>query len=298
MLDAVQPDLLVAEHSPSALLAAHCLGVPAVLMGVGFTSPPRVTPFPDLRPWLRKPMDVSWQAESRSLAHVNELLRAYRKPTWPALGELLGSVKETFLFTIPELDPYAARPDNQYYGSFSQWGGKRPVWPEGKGKRIWGYLKPFPALAQLLAILVELRAPTIIVSDGIDPRLQRKFARPWLRFENEPLNMQLATRECDVAICNANHGTSYALLSAGKPALYLPLHLEQTLTAHAVMQRGLGLAASVRKPEQIAVRLPQLVHDSRIARQCQEFSSQLSARDPAVEIQRLTSRVESVLKAG
>jgi UDP-N-acetylglucosamine:LPS N-acetylglucosamine transferase len=207
------------------------------------------------------------------------------------LGELFGSASETFLFTIPELDPYAPRPASQYYGSFSQWGGKQPIWPDGAGKRIWGYLKPFGALTQLLALLAELRTPTIIVSDGIDPRLQHKYARPWLKFENEPLDIRLAIEGCDVAICNANHGTTYALLQAGTPALYLPLHLEQTLTAHAIMQRGLGLAASIRKPEQIAVRLQQLLYASQVKDQCQDFAQARAARDAKCEQLRLVTRL-------
>ncbi len=295
LLETVLPTLLVAEHSPSALLAAHCFNVRAVIVGGGFICPPAVSPFPDLRPWIRKPLDISWQAESQALAHVNELLRTYGKPTWPGLGQLFGTVRETMLNTCPELDPYAPRPREQYFGSFSEWGGKTPVWPDSPGRRIWGYLKPFPALGSLLALLAELKQPTLIVSDGIPPELQRRFSRPWLKFEQERLDMGAVLRDCDLAITNANHGTSYALLQHGKPGLYLPLHLEQTRTAHAINQLGAGVAASVRKPEQIAMKLMALLHNRRYATQAQALAPKIAALNAPNCLIRLLDRLTAHL---
>ena len=296
LLDSVQPALLLAEHSPSALLAAHCAGVKAVMLGVGFTCPTPLAPLVDLRPWLRKPLEISWQAESRVLANTNELLREYGQPTWPNLGQLFATVRETLLMTCVELDPYAPRASAQYYGSFSTWGGKVPAWPEVKGKRIWGYLKPFPALGSLLAMLVELKQSTLIVSDGIAPELQKRFARPWLKFENDRLEMSAVLRDCDFAITNANHGTSFALLQHGKPGLYLPLHLEQTRTAHAINQMGAGVAASVRKPEQVALRLMELLHSPRHATTAREVAQRLAKRHGTSGQASMVERVASHIK--
>jgi UDP:flavonoid glycosyltransferase YjiC (YdhE family) len=67
-----------------------------------------------------------------------------------------------------------------------------------------------------------------------------------------------------------------ALLGAGKPALYIPLHLEQVLTAHAINQLELGKAASPRKPEQVALRLLELLNNPSILETTTQFARQLS----------------------
>jgi hypothetical protein len=210
------------------------------------------------------------------LENCNSILSGFGKPLWKDASDLYATTEEPLLFTIPQLDPHGPRPKASYLGIRQQWNGQPPQWPEFPGPKIWGYLKPFPALPQLLGLLVELRRPTIIVSDGIDPGMQRRFARPWLRFENNPLDMRIVLQTCDVGICNANHGTSMALLGAGKPALYIPLHLEQVLTAHAINQLGLGKAASPRKPEQVALRLLELLNNPSILETTTQFAQHLN----------------------
>lgn len=296
LFKASEPALVLAEHSPSALLAAHASDLAAVMLGVGFCCPPAETPCRDLRPWLRKPLEISYQAEQRALANSNHVLTMLKAEPLNSLAELFARVRQTCLLTIPELDPFGPRSTEDYFGAWAHWGGHPPIWPKFPGQQIFAYLKPFPALLQLLALLGELRLPTIVVGDGVDERLQRKHARSWLAFSRARQDMRMAAAECDVAICNANHGTTYALLQAGKPGLYLPLHLEQTLTAQALMQRGLGVAASIRKPEQIAVRLTQLLHDGQLATNCQQLAAHLAAHDPELQQQRLIARIEELLR--
>src|SRR5205807_5906136 len=102
-------------------------------------------------------------------------------------------------------------------------GGKAPLWPEGKGKRIYAYLKGFPALPQLLQHLKRVGNPTLIFVDGVDRKTQERFASPSIRFETEPLDLRQVSSECDVAILNGTHNTACTMLLAGKPSLQLPL---------------------------------------------------------------------------
>lgn len=46
-----RPDLVVAEHSPTALVAARSLDAKCAVMGTGFTIPPSCDRLPLLRPW-------------------------------------------------------------------------------------------------------------------------------------------------------------------------------------------------------------------------------------------------------
>src|ERR1035437_3157699 len=46
---------VLADHAPTAILAARTLGIPVVLFGSGFYVPPRQRPLPSMRPWMALP---------------------------------------------------------------------------------------------------------------------------------------------------------------------------------------------------------------------------------------------------
>ncbi|MCX7168728.1 MAG: UDP-glucuronosyltransferase, partial [Proteobacteria bacterium] len=44
----IRPSMIVADHAPTALLAARCCGTPSIAMGSGFEIPPLVSPLPSI----------------------------------------------------------------------------------------------------------------------------------------------------------------------------------------------------------------------------------------------------------
>ncbi|MGH8371767.1 MAG: glycosyltransferase, partial [Gammaproteobacteria bacterium] len=106
LFDAARPELLICDHSPTALLAARATGLKAIVTGTGFTVPPDIAPLPDLRPW--SPADPAQliQDEAHVLGHMNAVLKKSRAPQLERLAQLfLGNAQ--VLFTLRELDNYA-----------------------------------------------------------------------------------------------------------------------------------------------------------------------------------------------
>ena len=218
------------------------------------------------------------------LENINCVLAAFGQKPLQRIAQLYQEVDQNFLTTFAEFDPYPTRQNAEYWGPMLLSGGKPPCWPEGRGKRIYAYLKPFPALPRLLALLGELGCPTLIYGDGIHEQFSAPFPATNLRFERERLDMSEVARQCDLAILNGTPATTLAMLLAGKPSLQIPIYLEQALNARVVAQLGLGLAASPERPEQIAASLTSLLQDDRYAEAAREFAARHADFDPQRQI--------------
>ncbi|NIL96491.1 MAG: hypothetical protein GTO62_04940, partial [Planctomycetales bacterium] len=70
-------------------------------------------------------------------------------------------------------------------------GGIPPTWPSGEGKRVFAYLKPFPALPKLLAMLNQLGCPAIVYGDAIPGAVRQRYRSETLQFEDQRLDLGL-----------------------------------------------------------------------------------------------------------
>jgi hypothetical protein len=243
LFDYTRPDLIIFDHSPTALLAAQSFSAKRAVIGCGFCCPVDEFPLRDLRDWLPDASAQLKQEEDRVLANVNQIQAAAGQPPLPRLASLYRRVDENFLTTFPELDHFPGRQGTEYWGPGPNLHGKPPVWPAGPGKRIYAYLKPFPALPQLLAMLGESRCPTLVYAGGIPEELQKRFSSPSVRFEREPLDLGEVGRQCDLAILNGTSATTASLLLSGRPILQIPLYLEQVLVLNQANRSGFAWLA-------------------------------------------------------
>ena len=106
--------------------------------------------------------------------------------------------------------------------------------------------------------------------------------------------MERAARECDLAILNGTHATTAAMLLAGKPALHIPIYLEQAINAAAAERLGAAICASPAEPIQITNALRLLLTSNRFAVAAQAFADRYSDFNPNQQIERLVNRAEEL----
>jgi len=298
----VKPHLIVFDHAPAALLAARGLGVKRLLLGVGFCVPPSTAPhFPALRANVTPgQLDA---LEAPLLARANAVLAQWRQPPLPHLSALYADADAdaTLLTTFPEFDCYHHHRNNtaRYAGPVNAPGGKPPDWPDAPGKKVYAYLKPFPALKPLLAFLKEHRIPSIVCLDPLSPTTREPFACETLRFETARLDLAQVGQTCDLAITYGAHATTVALLRAARPTLHLPHFLEHTLNARAAARTGAALIAKPDDPAAVISQLQTLLDDDtdRYAHAAHRYADRHAQFDPMRQASIVLDRVESVLSS-
>jgi len=296
LYDLVRPDLIVFDHSPMALLAARGSKAKRALIGTGFFCPSDTYPLPNLRPWMGNQDAARLCAdEDRVLSNVNRLLKRWGQPPLERLSQLYSQVDENFLATFPELDHFPERKATTYWGAWPNIGGTIPSWPAGNGKKVFAYLKPFPTLPSLLALLCHLQCPTVVYADGIDQETQSRFRSRTLRFVAERPDLKETAKQCDLAVLNGNHGTTVSMLLAGKPTLQVPVTLEQALLSSAVVRMGAGLGASPVNLQEVQTGLFTLMNSSNEAQAAQRFMQRHADFDDRAQIAKMLSRSEELL---
>jgi UDP:flavonoid glycosyltransferase YjiC (YdhE family) len=264
LFELVRPDVVVGDHSPTALLAARLRRLPRAALGPGFYCPALCEWYPDWRPWLGEAKEQLRRDELRVLDLVNAVSKSLGGSALARLSELY-ACDLTLLTTYPELDPFGKRPDIRYRGVWGQGPGVAPWWPPKPGKRIFAYVRKFKGLGNLLDVLRGSKQPSIVYASGAPTALLKTFMCDTIAFATKPVEFTAAAAQCDIAISHGSHGTAAGMLSAGKPQLLFPQHLEQRLTAQAVVHCGAGLAAKPEDRDHIRERLERLLNHGRFA---------------------------------
>jgi UDP:flavonoid glycosyltransferase YjiC (YdhE family) len=292
----VKPAALVADHAPSALLAARASALPRAVYGTGFCFPPRLSPFPSTQPWLSVPEGYLRQCDDRVLASVNRALHNLGAAPLERLCDLF-DVEEELLCTFPELDHYPNRPAARYYGpAYGPDLGLEPQWGESGEKRVFGYLHPdTPRLEALLEQASGLGHDFLWVIPGLRSELRLRFEAPRFRFSTELYKLSRAARQCDVAITNAGHGTTAAFLLNGVPLMMIPRYLEQYLVARNVSRLGAGLVLEdgSSAPDYRST-LERLLGSEACAYSAEAFAQKYSGFDPQRQIAVVADRIEKL----
>lgn len=260
LLHTLQPDVLVTDHAPTALLAARALPhLRTAQIGTGYFQPPRQSPLPNFRFWDTRPTEPHHEAEV--LAACQAAQRAHGIAPLTQLAELLHTDLDAVL-NWPALHPYGPTPipGQTAMGPLPPPDvGQAPRWPQGPAAshprapagRCLAYLRAsHPGADSLLHALIAAQRPTVLVLDGATAAHQARLApHGHIHLNTGLVALALALPQADLVVCHANAGTVFASLAWGRPLLMCPGHVEQWLTAYRVCVQHAGIAL---QPHEVA----------------------------------------------
>jgi UDP:flavonoid glycosyltransferase YjiC (YdhE family) len=252
-LQLLQPDLVVADSAPTAVLAARSLGMPSSTVGIGYFCPPATTPMPLLRDWEPAQPGRREHADAQMLKAINTVLaRVGADPMEHAAQALRGDAP--LLMTWPELDHYGRSelPAGQrWWGpSMLAHAGQLPQWPAGDRPRVFAYLKTeHPDHALVLQALVDLGLAVSCYIPQVASGRPPPVKSPLIHYASGPVDLLAALPGCALCICHGGEATLAQALLLQVPVLLLPTQAEQFLISRCVGRAGLGInAAELRRP--------------------------------------------------
>jgi UDP:flavonoid glycosyltransferase YjiC (YdhE family) len=311
----VKPDLILADHSPTALLASRGLPLKRAVFGTGFCSPPRTSPLPNMRTWMKVDAERLATGERNVLQTANSVLAEFGVKPLKAVADIF-DVNEDFLCTFPELDHYADRGPARYWSPvFTKDHGQALQWPEPRqGKRVFAYLKPrYRDFEKILGLLRQMKGMVFVFSPGMSKAMTQKYQSPRMTIITQPVKLAAILPGCDLVICHVGHGTLAASLLAGVPLLLLPTQLEQYMAARRVLQLGAGLMVTERPPDdpkapESAAQKPKepdyrailirLLSKPNFAQQARAFAARHADFDQAAQCESMAQRIEELVKRG
>lgn len=275
------PEVLIADHSPAAQIAANVAHLKLVTIGTGFTSPPLEFPeFPPLRADIAPAMP-----ERQLLKTANAVLARHGlSPRAQTLPELFRA-DARIVIGLPELDPYRSFRREEMMappGGFPAIGPAEPI-------RLFAYLgAELPLFESRVQSLCDLPIPVEIYIRGANPMLLEFIRLRGKTPHLTPANMVEVIERSTHIVSQGGAMTASMAMAGGRPHLMLPLHDETRLNAGLVTRAGAGAEADASAD---AVRfiagLQRFLADRDLAERARGAGFLLAARplpDSSVEV--------------
>jgi hypothetical protein len=230
VFDDVKPDLLVAEHSPSALVAAFGR-IPAAIVGNGvLMAPAHEAAFPSLG------HAASGAVSQTAILNVIKEALPERAPltlTEPFRGVFRG------VYSFPQLDPYRDMRRDAQLGPIEA---MPPLTPVPQKRNLFIYSAgDYVLIDELTAVMMELGPKASAYFRGsLGARSAILQSRGVTMFSVAPsLNEILPI--ASTVFSHAGSGLASAALAAGRPQILNPRHGEADMTAKLLEELGIAI---------------------------------------------------------
>lgn len=254
LFELVRPDLVLFEHSPTALIAARDYSFKKVLVGNGFSIPPLPhTADSPFAPFMTTSRTLDVQAALRAddavlLQVINLALNRIGARPLGALPDIYAQADAQFLMTLPALDQFGDRAGLRYLGVEPPQPHPAPPWPTAAGPKVFAYLHAIPSLERLLKNLRSSGVCALLFVRGLPPAVQSAYASESIRFIDVLVDLAQVAREVAWVINHGNHNTVATFMRLGVPQLLVPLHQEHLFVAMRLKSQGCALVAYQDQP--------------------------------------------------
>jgi hypothetical protein len=244
---ALRPDKVVCEYAPTAALAARTLDFDVVSIDSGFSMPPLPASIIEPLPAIRFGVDSNKLAdcETRTLASINMALSAIGMAPLPAFSYMFRG--KVWYRNWCEFNHFAPHLPERHLGQvLGESNGERPVWPPGKGKKVFAYLKPqHPQSAAVLKAAVAAGYRVV----GYLPNFKNFLIDELLLtgrlvVSDKPFDLNELPDDVDIGIWHSPTGAIARCLDKGMRMIALPMHPEQVLASDAVRRAGVFVHVS------------------------------------------------------
>nr|WP_319565521.1 hypothetical protein [uncultured Rhodoferax sp.] len=250
-LGLLQPDLLVTDHAPAALLASRFAIYPRAAIGNGFTLPPLCLPMPGLQAWF--PVSDSYLAkvEQQWLDSVNAALVTSKSPPLTSLASLFDGV-ERFFCIEPELDHYATRTSECYLNAIEPTQILPPPPEMSDGSCVFVYLSSHNRfLKSVLSALRTRGIPTLAYISGTNQLAEAEPSGSSIRYLSGLVDLKLLGGRCRLAIIHGGTLSASLFLKQGVKLLICPEDLEKAVLAQRLLERKLAFTLNWFSPDDL-----------------------------------------------
>lgn len=269
MFAATAPDLVVADHSPTACLAARGK-LPVLVTGNGYTVPPAHLPaFPSLRG-----NAVVTQNQQVLLDTVNAVLSERNVPPISRLPEVLAGEARA-IFTLPQLDPYGALRREPVLGPHTFIAGPLPP-PATPRVFFYGRSKQ-GNIDEVAGVLGRCGLPVSCHIRGVRSAGIHLLRAQGAEIHDEPVPLADAFARASIVISHGG-GITQAAMLAGRPQIVLPNHLEAVITGARISALGTGVSIAEFDERQFADAIRRVHADASFEQHAQALARDLAGQ--------------------
>ncbi|MGS2716810.1 hypothetical protein ACVBE9_01435 [Eionea flava] len=308
LFDIIRPDLLIADHSPTALLAARSLNIPKILFGNSFTVLPSVSPTPEYRflehQRSKDSIDRSKarlvKSEKLIIENCNKAMKAIGAPPIKNFYEIY-QVSHSFLTTDKQLDVYQreSKANTEFIGVIQSKsiGTDHVHWPYGStAPKGFIYLKQeYRFLEAVLSACQSSEAQFLIYIDRLSHTLMQRYSSKKMTFSDKPYQIDTIRNQCDFAILHGGNLLE-AFLEVGKPLLMLPMQMEQTMSDYRVKAAKAGVVFTQEdSPDDLILYVEQLINERSYRDAAKVLSRNMGKIEATERIKRVVDKVDALL---
>lgn len=275
----VSPDLIIADHSPTAILAARGR-IPTFVVGNGFTVPPAtLQSYPALMAGRSAPA-----IQTALCTHVNAILTDRGVPTIKHLPEFLEGDARA-VFSLPGLDPYGALRETPLLGLYED--GLEPFPPSLENRLfLYGHTS-VPDFTTLIKAALATELPISAYLSGNNAEMSYLLKSQGAEVFDTPPALSDILPRTRLVVSNGGAGLSQAALVAGCPQIIYPIHTESQMTAQALHQMGCAAVLDAACEPTMDALILAAASDATLLQSCQQTAHVLHKMLPKNPLTRL-----------